>query len=72
MSYHPGQTSAMLLQSPANDTTSTHRVSKKSAAMISTGFPGDILTKIQYTLQFFKAVRKFTQSIGELADTYWG
>jgi len=46
-------------------------------------FPGDILTKIKYTLQFFEAVSKLnkeacgdrphlmpiTRSIGELADT---
>jgi len=53
--------------------------------MISSRFPGDILTKIKDTLQFiFEAVSKLyekgcgdkpdpmpiTRSIGELADTY--
>jgi len=52
--------------------------------MISSRFPGDILTKIKHTLQFFEAVSKLNEeacgdrphptpiirSIGELADTY--
>jgi len=60
-------------------------VSNRSAGMISSRFPGDILTKIKDTLQFiFEAVSKLyekgcgdkpdpmpiTRSIGELADTY--
>ena len=59
-------------------------VSNRSSGMISSRFPGDIFTKIQQNLQFYRHLsgrvtnpwdhtdRMFTQAIAQLKDIYRG
>ena len=60
-----------------------NRVSNRSAGMIYSRFPGDIFTKIQQNLQFYRLYRAgslttgitlilFTQAIAQLKDIYRG
>ena len=65
------------------DASFTFRVSNRSAGMISYRFPGDIFTKIQQNLQFYRhlpgrvtnpgiTLILSTQAIAQLKDIYWG